>query len=322
MNKRYNSINSWLIDRFGERIYKISLESGCSCPNRDGTLGTKGCVYCNLRSYFPATATESGNGGRPIGEQLRKGIEYVRRRHGVGRFISYFQSGSNTHASAAALEPIFEEAIAHPAVVGLAVSTRPDCIAAEHVELLRRLAKKTFLWIELGLQSCHDATLRRIGRGHDAGSFLMASRMLSEAEIPVCAHIILGLPGETRGMMLETARFLNEAAVWGVKIHNLHVLAETELEQQYRAGEVAIPSLEEYAGWVADVLEVLDPAIVVHRVSGHSPRTLTVAPAWSVNKLAIFNAVEGELQRRKSRQGITPHRPCRVRGGQRPGSWN
>lgn len=325
MNKRYNSINPWLFKRFGERVFKVSLENGCPCPNRDGTLGTKGCIYCNPKGYFPATAPERGGRGKPISEQLREGIEYIGRRHGARRVISYFQSGSNTNAPANALAPIFEEAIAHPAVVGLAVSTRPDCIEVEHIDVFRRLARKTFLWVELGLQSCHDETLRRIGRGHDAESFLKAWGMLSAAGIPVCAHVILGLPGETREMMTQTACFLSHQPIWGIKIHNLHVLSGTELERQYRTGAVSIPSLDTYAGWVADVLEVLGPAIVVHRVNGHSPRGLTIAPAWSVNKLAILNAVEREMERRDSWQGkycVTPRRPSRGPGGRRPGSWN
>lgn len=310
-------------DRFGERVYKVTLESGCSCPNRDGTVGTTGCLFCNPKGYRPATSPESGGSGKAIREQLLEGIEYIRRRHGARRVISYFQGGSNTHAPASALRPIFEEAIDHPAVAGLAISTRPDCTGAEHIEMLQALAQKTFLWVELGLQSAHDLTLAAIGRGHAVAAFTEACARLSAAGVPVCAHVILGLPGETLEQMRETARFLNEQPVWGVKIHNLHVLRDTGLEGRYRAGDIAIPSVEEYAGWVADVLEILRPEIVIHRVSGHSPRGLTVAPAWSVNKLAIFNAVEAELARRDSWQGkgVTPRRPSRGHAGRRPGPW-
>lgn len=303
MNKRYNSINAWLFHRFGERIYKVSLESGCSCPNRNGTTKKDGCIFCHPASYHPATSPENGNSNLTIREQLEEGIRYIERRHRVRRVIGYFQRGSNTHAGVDRLAPMFEEVVADPRVAGLAVSTRPDCIGEEHIALLARLAEKKLVWAELGLQSAHERTLADIGRGHTVAAFEEACCALHSAGIPVCAHIILGLPGETREMMIETARFLNRLHIWGVKIHNLHVLRGTELERRHRQGEIAIPSLEEYAHWTADVLEALDPAIVVHRVNSHAPRHLTVVPAWSVNKLAIFNAVERELERRDSSQG-------------------
>ena len=303
MNKRYNSINIWLRDAFGERVFKVSLEGGLSCPNRDGTVGRDGCTFCHMEGYYPATSPIDGNAGKPIRAQLAEGIGYIRRRHAAGKVVAYFQSGSNTHAPAEKLKPLFREAINHPDVVGLAISTRPDCIAPEHVELLRDIAMNKLVWVELGLQSAHDETLKHIRRGHDVECFKRAHGMLRKAGILTCAHMILGLPGETQGMMLESARFLNAERVWGVKIHNLHVLRDTELAAQHARGEIAIPSIGEYAAWVADFLEELDPGIVVHRVNGHSPRHLTIAPVWSVNKLAIFNAVEDELARRETYQG-------------------
>lgn len=309
LNKRYNSINAWLRENLGERVYKVSLESGLSCPNRDGAAGSEGCIFCHPESYYPATSPTTGSRGKSIREQLEEGIAYVRRRHGAEKFIAYFQSGSNTHAPAEKLAPLFREAIAHPGVAGLAVSTRPDCVGSEHVALLGEFAQQALVWVELGLQSAHETTLAAINRGHGVACFRQACDALQSAGVRVCAHIVLGLPGETPAQMIETARFLNDAKVWGVKIHNLHVLRGTELERRYRAGEAAIPSLETYAAWVADVLEELDPAIVVHRVNGHSPRHLTVAPAWSVNKLAIMNAVEAELKRRNSWQGKGILRP-------------
>lgn len=288
--------------RFGERVYKVSVESGSTCPNRDGTVGRLGCSFCNLDSYNPATSRE-GIGEKEISEQLEVGIKYTRKRHGALRVIAYFQSGSNTHAPASALMPVFKTVLQHKSVVGLAISTRPDCISAEHVEMLSELAKIKMLWVELGLQSAHDSTLDRINRGHNSGQFAQAACSLKEANIMVCAHTILGLPGEDSAMMLETARFLNRLEVWGVKIHNLHVLKGTALEKTYNEGELYIPTLETYAIWVADFLEELDPKIIVHRINGHSPRSLTVAPEWSINKLAIFNAVEKELEKRNSFQG-------------------
>lgn len=239
----------------------------------------------------------------PVRKQLEDGIEFVRKRHGSRRVISYLQNGSNTYLPATRLAPILESAVAHPSVVGLAVSTRPDCVEEGHVGILADLSRRTMLWVELGLQSAHDDTLIRINRGHDVSDFERAQADLSGTGIPVCAHVILGLPGETPEMMIDTARFLNKAGVWGVKIHNLHVLKDTRLAKEFREGEVHIPSLKEYARWVADFLEALSPEIVIHRLSSHSPRSLTLAPEWSINKLATLNAVHKEIARRDTWQG-------------------
>jgi uncharacterized protein len=306
--KRYSSINNALYERFGERVYKVSLESGLSCPNKDGTIGSSGCIFCNTDSYIPKTTIDGEQyainvGELTIGEQLETGIEYVKGRHGAKKVISYFQSGSNTHAAASTLKPIFEEAIDHPSVVGLAISTRPDCILDEHAELFDELSRKTFLWVELGLQSSHDSTLKLIERGHSVEQFVHASDLLKKFNIPICVHTILGLPGESLEMMLTTAKFLNEQDVWGAKIHNLHVLKDTKLEKMYRNGECNIPSLKEYACWVASFLETLNPNILIHRLNSHSPKRFTIAPEWSVNKLATFNEIEKQLKETDSWQG-------------------
>jgi uncharacterized protein len=303
LNHRYNSIGEFLRERFGERVFKVSLDSGCGCPHRDAADGLGGCAFCHREALLPSTAREITPAPRPIREQLEEGIDYIEKRHGTRRVIASFQSGTNTSAAAAALAPLFREAATHPQVAALSISTRPDAIAAEHLDLFRELASRTFLWVELGLQSAHEQTLAALRRGHTVQQFAEACRALSRAGIRTCAHVILGLPGETPEMMRRTAEFLSETGVWGVKIHNLHVLAGTEMERRYREGAVTIPTLEEYAGWVVDFLEALAPSIIVHRVNGHSPRQLTVAPAWSVNKLGIMNAVERELSLRDSWQG-------------------
>lgn len=294
---RYNSINAALKKRFGCKVFKVSLESGLGCPNRDGTIGTSGCTFCNEQSYLAAQESKS------IKEALKEGIEYVKRRHGAARFISYFQSGTNTYGPVDRLKNIFEEAIDHPEVVGLAIGTRPDCLTAEHIDLLEEFSRKTMLWVELGLQSANEKTLAIINRGHTVSDFSFAARLLKERNIPVVAHVILGLPGESIEDMIKTAEFLNKEDVDGVKIHNLHILAGTQLEKLYNEGKVNVPDLETYAKWVADFLEHLKPSILVHRVNGHAPRRLTVAPHWSINKLAIFNAVDKELEKRNSYQG-------------------
>lgn len=301
--RRYHSIGVLLRQRFGERVCKIALQNGCGCPNRDGTAGWAGCAFCSLEALRPCTGREGPAAVRPIGEQIEEGLAYLQERHGAVRAIGHFGNGSATYAPAGSLRAPFFGAASHPAIVGLAISTRPDCIASEHVELLRELSGQTFLWVELGLQSAHDRTLRRIGRGHGVEHFREAHERLCAAGISVCAHVILGLPGEAREEMLQTVDFLNALKVWGVKFHNLHILKGTPLEELHRQGEVQLPAMELYASWVADAIERLEPSILIHRFTGHSPRRLTVAPEWSVNKLAVMNAVEAELQRRDAWQG-------------------
>ncbi len=288
---RYNSINAELKRRFGCKVFKVALESGCSCPNRDGAFGTSGCVFCHTDSYVVMEHSLAG------------GIEYVRKRHGAAKFISYFQSGTNTYGPVERLMPMFKKAIDHPDVVGLSIGTRPDCLENGHVEMLGELSKETMLWLEMGLQSANDETLKRIKRGHTVKDFLDAALILKKEKISVVAHVILGLPGESPLDMANTARLLNRAGVDGVKIHNLHVLKGTLLEKWYNDGRFEVLDLTTYAGRVADFLELLDPDILIHRVNGHAPRDLTVAPEWSVNKLAIFNAVERELKTRNTYQG-------------------
>jgi radical SAM protein (TIGR01212 family) len=304
--KRYNSINEALKRRFGCKVFKVSLTSGLGCPNRNGTIGMGGCAFCSEESYLTAVDVKQWEDcEKAVRDVLKEGIEYIKRRHGASKFISYFQSGTNTCASAERLKKIFEQAIDHPDVVGLAIGTRPDCIAEEHCALFENLSTKTMLWVELGLQSANDKTLEMINRGHTAADFSKAVKLLKTRDVSVVAHVILGLPGESMKDMMRTADFLNREGVDGVKIHNLHVLKGTRLEEWYEQGKIEIPALETYAQWVASFLERLKPSIFIHRVNGHAPKNITVAPQWSINKLAIFNAVERELERRNSYQGKT-----------------
>lgn len=302
--KRYNSVNEALRKKFGCRVFKVTLKSECSCPNRDGTAGLNGCAFCDERSYeVSSNPVEKTKEKKNTGETLKSGIEYVKKRHNAAKFISYFQSGSNTNAPALKLRKLFYEAIDHPDVVGLAVATRPDCINDSHISLFEELSGKTLLWVELGLQSANDRTLKLLNRGHSVKDFESAVKKLKDRNISVCAHVILGLPGESEKDMLKTADFLNKIKIDGVKIHNLHILKGTLFEEWYREGKVKVCDLLTYARWAADFIEHLDPPILIHRVNGHAPRNLTVAPKWSVNKLAIFNAVEKELERRDGYQG-------------------
>lgn len=300
-NLRYNSLNRYLKDRFGEKVYKVSLDTGLTCPNRDGTKGTGGCIFCNPEAGTTLTSKRELFGS--LEEQLSAGIDYVRGRHGSGRFIAYFQQYSNTYAPAKQLREWYNDAIRRDDVVGLAISTRPDCIAEDVYPLLAEMRDKTYLWVELGLQSAHDETLKKIRRGHDVAEFSEALRRLQELGIPVCAHMIIGLPGEGKKEVLETVKFLNDHKISGIKIHNLHVLKDTELANIYYRGEYKPLTLEEYGDLVIETLEHLSPEVLIHRFNGHSPRDLTIAPMWSINKLATLNYIEEELERRDTWQG-------------------
>src|SRR3989338_1336496 len=298
-NYRYNSLNEFLKLKFGAKVYKVSLNGAFTCPNRDGSKGLGGCIYCNPESNLPLSLCNE-----PIREQLFRDIDYIKKRHrGTTKFISYFQHYSNTYSKTQSLEKLYLDAISHPDIVGLAISTRPDCLTDETLKLLECLNQETFLWLGLGLQSAKDRTLKLLNRCHTAQDFLTAAEKAHKLHIMTCAHIILGLPGETKSDMLDTIKLLSDEKIGGVKIHNLHILKDTKLEELYNAGEVKMLSLHEYASLVADCLERLPKEVIIHRFNSHAPRDLTIAPEWSVNKLATLNAVHDELIKRDSWQG-------------------
>jgi hypothetical protein len=231
-------------------------------------------------------------------------MEYLKKRYsGVQKYIAYFQNHTNTHAKPEKLREWFSLPLRFPDVVGISISTRPDAVSEEIFEIFKELSKKTYLWIEYGLSSANDKTLAFIKRGHTSKQFEDAAVRTQELGIPVCAHVILGLPGETREDMMKTAVFLNRIKIAGVKIHNLFILKNTELEKLYLDGKYKPMTLQEYALLACDFIERLDPGIIIHRFNSHGPKDLTVAPDWSVNKIVIYNAVEAELKRRDTYQG-------------------
>jgi radical SAM protein (TIGR01212 family) len=297
--KRFNSFNRVLRDGFDARVYKIGLRLDFTCPNRDGTVAVGGCIYCNNSSHTPANYRPRMS----VTEQLEQGAAVIRRRHHAERFIAYFQSYTNTYDTVDRLEQLYREALAFPGVIGLAVATRPDCLADETLELLARLARQTYLWLELGLESMRDRTLRWINRGHDLAQYIDAVQRAQARGLRICTHLILGFPGESRDEILETAVFFNRLGIDGVKLHNLHVLKNTVLEKYYLAGAVPLLSQEDYAALVVDFLERLNPEIVMHRLSAEAQRTITVAPAWSVDKRGMHNTIHRQLMRRDAWQG-------------------
>jgi len=297
--KRYNGYNRVLQETFAARVYKIGLRMDFTCPNRDGKVAVGGCVYCNNASHTP----QDYRPRMSVTEQLERGAAAVRKRHRADRFIAYFQSYTNTYDSASRLEGFYREALDFPGVVGLSISTRPDCLPDDIVDLIGDLARHTYLWLEVGLESMHDRTLQWVNRGHGLREFIDAVERCKKRNLRICTHLILGLPGETRNDILATPALLNRFEIEGVKLHNLHVIKNTALEKFYHAAHFALLSREEYASLVVDFLELLRAETVIHRLTGETYRTITVAPAWSVDKISAHNAINKEFAQRDSWQG-------------------
>lgn len=304
--KRYNSWNGHLQSVFGEKVAKIALDGGFSCPNR--SEGKGGCIYCSPRG----SGDFAGPAEEPLARQFARQREKLQEKWpGIRKYIAYFQAYTNTFAPVSRLRELYWQSLGEEGVVGLAIATRPDCLPAAVLDLLAELAERTWLMVELGLQTVHNETLEKIERGHDYPCFVRGVEKLQQRAISVCAHIILGLPGENKEMMLETAARVASLGVAGIKIHLLNVLKDTPLAAMWERGEVPLPDMAEYAALVADVLEILPPETVVQRLTGDAPAPLLLAPAWSLRKWETLMAIEGELARRDSWQGK------RFRGGER-----
>jgi radical SAM protein (TIGR01212 family) len=297
--KRFNSFNRVLKDLFQSRVYKVGLRMDFTCPNRDGKVAVGGCIYCNNASHTPKDYRPKSG----VTEQLGQGTVALARRHKAEKFIAYFQSYTNTYESAAKLEKLYREALAYPGVVGLSIATRPDCLPNDVLDLLSDLAQQTYLWLEMGLESMYDRTLQWVNRGHSLKDYLETVERVKKRNLRLCTHLIVGFPGETRDEILATALLFNRLGINGVKLHNLHVVRNTVLEKFYQMGQVPLMSREEYVDLTIDFLERLDPAIVIHRLTGETYRAITVAPAWSVNKLGMHNAFYQALEARDAWQG-------------------
>lgn len=297
--KRYRSLNHDLRERFGGKVMKISLDGGFSCPNRDGTLSFDGCIFCSERG--------SGDFAGDRLSSLTEQFETVRRtlsdKWTSGKYIAYFQAFTNTYDTPDRLRERYEEALAQPGVVGLAIATRPDCLSDGIIALLQELSQRTYLWVELGLQTCHDETARRINRGYDRSVYESAMERLTRAGIEAVTHVIFGLPGETREDMLETVRYVRDQGSRGVKFHLLHLMRHTPLESVYQSGGLRFLEEAEYIALICDAIGLLSPDMVVHRLTGDSPRELLIGPMWSLKKWEILNAIDSELTRRDIIQG-------------------
>lgn len=297
--KPYHSLDYMLKERFGEKVYKVTLNGGMSCPNRDGTIGHGGCIFCSEGGSgdFAASAALS------IHEQIDSQIAMLSAKRPIHKYIAYFQAYTNTYAPLSYLERIFTEAIEHEDIVGLSIGTRPDCLPDETLDLLSELNKKKPVTVELGLQTIHERTAAFIRRGYKLSCFEDALEKLQERKLETVVHTILGLPGENTENILETMRYLNAHHIDGIKLQLLHVLKHTDLADYYRQTGFHILSEDEYVDLVIRCLEMLSPDITIHRLTGDGPSDLLIAPLWSLKKRSVLNHIHHELKVRDTWQG-------------------
>ncbi|MTH54484.1 TIGR01212 family radical SAM protein [Bacillus mangrovi] len=297
--KRYHSWNYHLKNHFGHKVFKVALDGGFDCPNRDGTVAYGGCTFCSAAG----SGDFAGNRADDLTVQFHEIKDKMHHKWKEGKYLAYFQAFTNTHAPVEVLREKFETVLGFENVVGLSIGTRPDCLPDDVVEYLADLNKRTYLWVELGLQTVHERTALLINRAHDYELYKEGVQKLRKHGIRVCTHIIDGLPLEDRDMMMETAREVAKLDVQGIKIHLLHLLKGTPMVKQYEKGLLEFLSFEEYIQLVCDQLEIIPPEMIVHRITGDGPIDLMVGPMWSVNKWAVLNAIDAELEKRGSYQG-------------------
>jgi len=300
MSLRYRDYNSYLKELFGERVQKISLDAGFSCPNRDGTISTRGCIYCDSRGSGTGNLIDRGMG---LEDQITRGISFAEKKYKSKKFIAYFQSFTNTYGNASHLREIYQSALNHTGMVGLSVGTRPDCVDHEILGLLSDIQKYYLVWVEYGLQSAHDLTLSRINRGHDAACFKRAVCLTKEYGINICAHVILGLPGEDHEMMMDTARFVCGLPIDGIKFHSLYVTGGTVLSEMYMRGECRCMERDEYIETLIDFLELLPPEIIIQRITGDPNASELIAPLWALEKSMNVSLIKRRLEERGTWQG-------------------
>lgn len=305
-DKPYHSLDYEMKKQFGQKIYKLALDGGMTCPNRDGTSGSRGCIFCS--SGGSGEFAERYHLHSSVKEQMDSAKNRIKHKmdSSDGKYIAYFQSYTNTYAPVSYLEGLFMEAITQPETAVLSIATRPDCISADILELLIRLNKIKPVWIELGLQTIHDTTADYIRRGYPLSVFYHTWKQLNEAGILVIAHVILGLPGESKEMILETVNYLGHLGrdgIDGIKLQLLHVLKGTDLALEYENGAVPVYELEEYTDLVIDCIALLPPHTVIHRISGDGPKKLLIAPSWSANKRLVLNTLTRRLKERGICQG-------------------
>ncbi|WP_320046511.1 TIGR01212 family radical SAM protein [uncultured Ilyobacter sp.] len=298
-NKRFHTLNYELKKKFGEKIYKVSLDGGFTCPNRDGTLGYKGCIFCSDKG----SGEFAGDRRKSIGDQIEDQLKLIEKKFPEGKVIAYFQNFTNTYAPIEKLRKIYAEALSHPRVAGLAIATRPDCLPEEVLDLLEEMGRENFIWIELGLQTVHEKISELINRGYSLDQFTISAENLRKRRIPFVTHLILGLPGESKMDILKSVRFVNKSKSWGIKLHLLHLIKDTALHEYYRTNSFPLMEKESYIDLVVEILEILNPEMTVHRITGDGTRDTLIGPLWSLDKRSILNGVDKLLKEKNSYQG-------------------
>lgn len=290
--KPYHSLDYMLRERFGEKVYKVTLNGGMSCPNRDGKLGTRGCIFCSAGGSGDFAADSSLS----ITEQIDRQISILSAKRPIHKYIAYFQAFTNTYAPVEYLEKIFTEALSHPGIVALSIGTRPDCLGKDVVTLLSRLNRQKPVWVELGLQTIHEKTAAYIRRGYPLSCFEDAVKRLRSEDIEVIVHTILGLPGESTQDILNTMEYLNHQDIQGIKLQLLHVLRGTDLASDYEKGLFCTYERDEYISLVISCLEHLRPDMVIHRITGDGPKDLLISPLWASRKREVLNLLHHQMK--------------------------
>lgn len=298
-NKRYHTWNYHLRQHFGHKVFKVALDGGFDCPNRDGTVAHGGCTFCSAAG----SGDFAGNRADDLVTQFNEIKHKMHHKWKDGKYMAYFQAYTNTHAPVDVLREKFESVLNQEGVVGISIATRPDCLPDDVIEYLAELNERTYLWVELGLQTVHERTALLINRAHDYQCYIEGVNKLRKHGIRICSHIINGLPLENNQMMMETAKAVSQLDVQGIKIHLLHLLKGTPMVKQYEKGKLEFLSQDEYVNLVCDQLEIIPPEMIVHRITGDGPIDLMIGPMWSVNKWDVLNSIDAELKRRNSFQG-------------------
>lgn len=299
MSSRYYSLSEYFLGKFGQKIYKVSLDAGMNCPNRDGTVSSGGCIFCS----DSGSGEFAGDRKLSIHNQIESQLEFISKKLHQGKVIAYFQNFTNTYGDVEYLRKVFYEALKHPRVMGIAIATRPDCLGRDVLDLLDEINREHFLWLELGFQSSDDEVAKKINRGYTCETFVKAAEELNIRKIKFVTHIIVGLPYGDEKDSLRTAQFAVQCGTWGLKIHSLYIMKNSLLEREFREKGYNSISLETYVERVVEILENIPKNIVIHRLTGDCDRSQLLEPLWSGNKINVLNSIEKELKRIGSFQG-------------------
>lgn len=298
-NDRFNTLNNYFKNTFGKKVYKVSLDGGFTCPNRDGKISFEGCLFCS----DTGSGEFAGDRKKSITEQINNQLEFIKSKNNDEEVIAYFQNFTNTYGSVEYLEKIYMEALSHKKVIGIAIATRPDCLSEEVISLLDKINQKYFLWIELGLQTCNDKIGKIINRGYDTSCYIDATKKLVSKNIKFVTHMIVGLPGEERKDLYDTINLINSCKSWGIKIHMLYILKNSKLEKYYKENIWKIYTEEEYVDVITSLIERLDKEIIIHRLTGDAKKDDLYLPLWSLNKRKVLNDINKNLKIKDIYQG-------------------